>query len=88
MRGCGQNDCHPPTAAGRAVEVLSARSGPLGQPPLVSINQPTMERTLEAAIEARGDVDVWRGMELDSFDQRAGRVDAILRPTAGIGIPS
>lgn len=71
------------TAAGRAVEVLSARTGPLGHPPLVSIHQPSMERTMLAALEQRTSVEVRRGVELDAIDRRANRVDAVLRPTGG-----
>jgi 3-(3-hydroxy-phenyl)propionate hydroxylase len=38
------------TAAGRPVEVFRARTSRLGHPPLVSINQPSLERTLLAAL--------------------------------------
>lgn len=72
------------TAAGRAVEVFSARSGALGHPPLVSIHQPTMEREFLAALGRRAGVEVRRGLELDVLEQQAGRVDAVLRP-AGTG---
>lgn len=71
------------TAAGRAVEVLSARTGPLGHPPLVSIHQPTLERTLLAAAEQRESVEIRRGVELEAIDRRAGGVRAVLRPTGG-----
>ena len=71
------------TAAGNAVEVLSARTGALGHPPLVSIHQPTMERALLSALDERPSVDVRRGVELDVLDRRAGRVDVVLRPCGG-----
>ncbi len=71
------------TAAGRAVEVLSARTGPLGHPPLVSINQPSVERTMLAALEARSCVEVRWGSALDGIDRRGDRVSALLRPTTG-----
>lgn len=75
------------TASGRPVEVLSARVGALGHPPLVSIHQPTMERTLLAALADRPSVEVRRGLELDVLDRRAERVDVLLRPSGG-GRPS
>ena len=71
------------TAGGRAVEVFSSRLGRLGHPPLVSINQPAMERTLLAALTDRDSVEVRRGVELDAIDRRADRVVAYVRPVAG-----
>ncbi len=71
------------TAGGRAVEVFRSRTGPLGHPPLVSINQPAMERTLLAALDRRASVKVRRGVMLDVLDRRADRVDAYLRPADG-----
>jgi 3-(3-hydroxy-phenyl)propionate hydroxylase len=71
------------TAAGRAVEVLSAKTGALGHPPLVSIHQPTMERAMLAALGERPAVELRRGVELDVLDRRAGRVDVVLRSAAG-----
>lgn len=71
------------TAGGRAVEVFRARTGRLGHPPLVSINQPSMERTMLAALAERSGVEVRRGLTLESFDRRADRVDLYVRPTGG-----
>ena len=71
------------TAAGRAVEVFAADTGLLGHPPLVSINQPGIERTMLAALETRPTVEVRRGLALETIDRRADRVDAYLRPAAG-----
>lgn len=71
------------TEAGRAVEVLTTQVGPLGHPPLVSINQPSLERTLLTALAARETVEVRRGVELEALDRRADRVDAYLRPAGG-----
>lgn len=71
------------TARGQAVDVLSARTGALGHPPLVSIHQPTMERALVAALEQRPSVTVRRGVELDVLDRRADHVDVTLRPATG-----
>jgi 3-(3-hydroxy-phenyl)propionate hydroxylase len=71
------------TAGGRAVEVFRARAGRLGHPALVSINQPAIERTMLAALAERPDVEVRRGLTLESLDRRADQVDLYLRPTAG-----
>lgn len=71
------------TAGGRAVEVFRARTGQLGHPPLVSINQPAMERSMLAALAERPHVEVRRGLTLESLDRRADRVDLYVRPTAG-----
>jgi 2-polyprenyl-6-methoxyphenol hydroxylase-like FAD-dependent oxidoreductase len=71
------------TAGGRAVEVFRARTGRLGHPPLVSINQPAMERTMLAALAERPSVELRRGLTLESLDRRADRVDLYVRPTAG-----
>jgi len=71
------------TERGRAVEVLSCGVGLLGHPPLVSINQPSMERTLLAALQERPTVEVRRGLELDAVDRLADRVDVYVRPSGG-----
>jgi 3-(3-hydroxy-phenyl)propionate hydroxylase len=46
------------TAAGRPVEVFRPRTGRLGHPPLVSINQPAMERTMLGALKDRPTVKI------------------------------
>lgn len=71
------------TSAGRAVEVFRSRTGKLGHPPLVSINQPAMERTMLAALAERPSVQVRRGLTLEALDRRADAVEAYVRPTAG-----
>jgi 3-(3-hydroxy-phenyl)propionate hydroxylase len=71
------------TAAGRPVEVFRARTGRLDHPPLVSINQPAMERTMLAALADRASVELRRGVTLETLDRRADRVDLYVRPTAG-----
>jgi 3-(3-hydroxy-phenyl)propionate hydroxylase len=71
------------TADGRPVEVWSAQVGRLGHPPLVSINQPSLERTMLAALEQRDSVEVRRGLTLEAIDRRADRVDVYARPTGG-----
>ena len=45
------------TSDGRAVEFIRLEVGRLGHPPLVSINQPAMERTMLAALEERRRVE-------------------------------
>ncbi|MEA2166853.1 MAG: 3-(3-hydroxy-phenyl)propionate hydroxylase [Solirubrobacteraceae bacterium] len=71
------------TADGQAVDVLRAQTGRLGHPPLVSINQPSMERTLIAAAAERDSVDVRWGVALEVLDRRADHVAVQLRPSAG-----
>jgi 3-(3-hydroxy-phenyl)propionate hydroxylase len=71
------------TAAGRPVEIVRTQAGRLGHPPLVSINQPAMERTMLAALEDRPSVDVRRGLTLEALDRQADRVDVFVRPTDG-----
>ena len=71
------------TADGHAVEVFRSRVGRLGHPPLVSINQPSMERTLIAALEDRDTVDVRWGTTLEVVDRHADHVDAYVRPSGG-----
>src|SRR6476659_973167 len=71
------------TSDGRAVEFIRLDVGRLGHPPLVSINQPAMERTMLAALEQRPSVDVRRGLTLEALDRRAESVDAIVCPSDG-----
>jgi 3-(3-hydroxy-phenyl)propionate hydroxylase len=71
------------TEDGRAVEVFRSQTGLLGHPPLVSINQPAMERTMLAALDDRVTVDIRRGLTLDTFDRRADGVDVYVRPVDG-----
>lgn len=71
------------TADGRAVEIFRSRIGRLGHPPLVSINQPSMERTLLEALEDRPTVELRWGTALDVLDRRADHVDAYVRPADG-----
>jgi 3-(3-hydroxy-phenyl)propionate hydroxylase len=74
------------TAAGHPVEVFRARTSRIGHPPLVSINQPALERTLLDALARRPSVELRRGLTLEALDRRAGAVDAFVRP--GDGGPS
>ena len=71
------------TAGGRPVEIFRSRVGRLGHPPLVSINQPAIERTMLAALAERSTVDIRRGLTLESLDRRASGVDVSVRPTGG-----
>lgn len=71
------------TNAGRKVEVLRPAHGDLGHPPLVSIHQPSMERTMVAALEERAEADVRWGTRVETVDRAADHVDAYVRSTAG-----
>ena len=71
------------TEDGRAVEVFRSRTGLIGHPPLVSINQPAMERTMLAALADRPTVEIRRSLTLETVDRHADSVDVFVRPTAG-----
>lgn len=68
---------------GKKFEVLRPAHGDLGHPPLVSIHQPSMERTMVSAIEERGEAEVRWGTRVETVDRAADHVDAYVRPTAG-----
>jgi len=76
------------TGAGRAVEVLTPVTGALGHPPLVSIHQPSMERTLAAGLARFPDVEARWSTRVEGLDRRAEHVVATLRPAAGGGEPA
>ena len=65
------------------MKVFRTEHGELGHPPLVSIHQPSMERTLVAALEQRGVVDLRWGTRVETLDRAAGHVTAWLRPAGG-----
>ncbi|HET7378452.1 MAG TPA: FAD-dependent monooxygenase, partial [Gaiellales bacterium] len=46
-------------------------------------HQPSMERTMVAALERRGVVELRRGLRLETVEQTAGHVTAWLRPVGG-----
>lgn len=71
------------TNRGKKVEVLRPEHGDLGHPPLVSIHQPSMERTMVAALAERGEADVRWGTRVETVDRAADHVDVYVRPTAG-----
>ena len=58
------------TAAGRPRTLLRPVEGSQGQPPLVSIHQPSIERTLLAALARQRSVRAERGRRLVRFEQR------------------
>ncbi len=71
------------TQSGRKVVVLRPVDGIHDQPPLVSINQPAIERTLEAALEGVPSVGArWR-TRLERLDQNAEGVTAEVRTDEG-----
>jgi 3-(3-hydroxy-phenyl)propionate hydroxylase len=71
------------TADGLRAEILDTEAGEFGQPPLVSIHQPSMERTMVAALAERGEVELRWGRRLDALDRSAEQVTAWVSPTAG-----
>lgn len=71
------------TRRGRALEVFHPETGELGHPPLVSIHQPSMERTMVAALAEREQVDIRWGTRIEVVDPAADHVDVWVRPTRG-----
>jgi 3-(3-hydroxy-phenyl)propionate hydroxylase len=71
------------TSRGRGIEAFRTQHGELGHPPLVSIHQPSMERTMVAALEQRGAVELRWGHRLEIVDRAAEHVTAWLRPVGG-----
>jgi 3-(3-hydroxy-phenyl)propionate hydroxylase len=70
-------------AAGRAFDVLRPEKSAFGHPPLVSIHQPSIERTMVAALASHETVELrWR-RRLEVVDRRAERVTAWVRPADG-----
>jgi 3-(3-hydroxy-phenyl)propionate hydroxylase len=71
------------TAGGRRVTMFRTERGELGHPPLVSIHQPSMERTMVAALEERGPAELRWGQRVEAIDRDAGEVTAWIRPVEG-----
>jgi 3-(3-hydroxy-phenyl)propionate hydroxylase len=71
------------TARGRRVKMFRTEHGELGHPPLVSIHQPSMERTMVAALAQRGTAELRWGQRVETIDRAAGHVTAWLRPVSG-----
>jgi 3-(3-hydroxy-phenyl)propionate hydroxylase len=71
------------TARGRAIPALRPVHGDLGQPPLVSIHQPSMERTMVAALQEREAAQLRWGQRLEVLDRHAEGVTAWVRPVEG-----
>ncbi|MFA4926894.1 MAG: bifunctional 3-(3-hydroxy-phenyl)propionate/3-hydroxycinnamic acid hydroxylase [Patulibacter sp.] len=71
------------TAAGRPIEILRPDHGPFGHPPMVSIHQPSIERTLVARIGEIPQVELRWGTRVEAIDRAADHVDAWVRPVAG-----
>ena len=71
------------TAHGHTMRVFRTEDGALGHPPLVSIHQPSMERTMVAALEDRGAVELRWGQRLEVVDRAADHVTAWVRPVGG-----
>ncbi|WP_210490989.1 bifunctional 3-(3-hydroxy-phenyl)propionate/3-hydroxycinnamic acid hydroxylase [Patulibacter sp. SYSU D01012] len=71
------------TAGGRVVEALRPVHGDLGHPPLVSIHQPSIERTMVRALASRGTVRLRWGRRLETLDHDAHGVTAWVRAVGG-----
>jgi 3-(3-hydroxy-phenyl)propionate hydroxylase len=71
------------TGGGRAIEGFRPVHGELGHPPLVSIHQPSMERTMVAALQDRASVELRWGRRVESIDRRAESVSLWARPVGG-----
>jgi 3-(3-hydroxy-phenyl)propionate hydroxylase len=71
------------TRQGRAIEVFRTQEGGLGHPPLVSIHQPSMERTMVAALAGEEMVELRWGQRVENLDSEAEHVTAWLRPVDG-----
>jgi 3-(3-hydroxy-phenyl)propionate hydroxylase len=71
------------TAAGRPRPLLRPVEGSQGQPPLVSIHQPSIERTLTRALAEQDSVRSAWGRRLVSFEQDAESVTAVVEPGEG-----
>lgn len=71
------------TRRGRAIEVFRTQEGELGHPPLVSIHQPSMERTMITALAGREMVELRWGQRLENLDSEPEQVTAWLRPVDG-----
>lgn len=71
------------TAAGRPRTLQRPVGGSQGQPPLISIHQPSLERTLIAALAERGSVRTEWGRRLVRVEQDAGGVSALIASPEG-----
>ncbi len=71
------------TTRGREIVIMRPVDGVQGHPPLVSINQPSLERTLATAIDDVPGVEMRRGCALERFEQDGDGVAATLRPAGG-----
>ena len=71
------------TDGGTALQVLRTDGGDLGQPPLVSIHQPSLERALVAALADRPAVTTRWGLRAEVVDRDAEGVTVWARPAGG-----
>ncbi len=71
------------TARGKSMVAFRTEEGELGHPPLVSIHQPSMERTMVAALEEREHVELRWGQRVETVDRAAEHVTAWVRPAGG-----
>ncbi len=71
------------TGRGRAIVVFRTDRGDLGHPPLVSIHQPSMERTMVAAVQDLETVELRWGERMETIDRAAEGVTAWVRAVGG-----
>jgi 3-(3-hydroxy-phenyl)propionate hydroxylase len=71
------------TARGRAIEAFRPVRGDLGHPPLVSIHQPSMERTMLAALRERAEVEVRREHRATTVEQAEDHIAVQVQPVNG-----
>lgn len=71
------------TARGHTIQVFDMDQGELGHPPLVSIHQPSMERTMVAALDGVDTVELRWGRRVETIDRGAEQVTAWIRPVEG-----
>ncbi|MCU1678474.1 MAG: Monooxygenase, partial [Frankiales bacterium] len=68
---------------GRRMVIFRPEHGDFGHPPMVSIHQPSMERTFLAGLERHACVDPRWGQRLQALDRSADHVTAWVSPSAG-----
>ncbi len=73
------------TRRGRAIQVFRTEHGELGHPPLASIHQPTIERTMVSALAEHDTVDARWGQRVESVEPGGDEVTVVIRDDADGG---
>ncbi len=71
------------TEDGLPIDILRPNRGPFGHPPMVSIHQPSIERTLATRIGELPGVSLHWDSRVEAVDRAAEHADAWVRPTDG-----